>query len=65
MKGMRRSDVKDIGELLEKAGYTIDRRKIVLDAPIKTLGEHKVAIRLFRDVTAQVTVQVNKEEEPA
>jgi len=56
---------KDIGELLEKAGYTIDRRKIVLDAPIKTLGEHKVAIRLFRDVTAQVTVQVNKEEEPA
>ncbi len=56
---------KDIGEMLEKAGYTIDRRKIVLEAPIKTLGEHKVAIRLFRDVTAHVTVQVNKEEEPA
>lgn len=56
---------KDVCELLEKAGYTIDRRKIVLDAPIKTLGEHKVAIRLFRDVAAHVTVQVNKEEEPA
>jgi large subunit ribosomal protein L9 len=56
---------KDIGEMLEKAGYTIDRRKIMLEAPIKTLGEHKVAIRLFRDVTAHVTVQVNKEEEPA
>jgi len=56
---------KDIGEMLEKAGYTIDRRKIVLEAPIKTLGEHKVAIRLFRDVTAHVTLQVNKEEEPA
>jgi len=57
--------VKDIAELLEQAGYTIDRRKIHLDAPIKTLGEHKVAIRLFRDVTAHVVVQVNKEEEPA
>ena len=62
---MYKRQAKDIGELLEKAGYTIDRRKIALDAPIKTLGEHKVAIRLFRDVTAQVTVQVNKEEEPA
>ena len=57
--------VKDIAELLEQAGYTIDRRKIHLDAPIKTLGEHKVAIRLFRDVTAHVNLQVNKEEEPA
>lgn len=56
---------KDINELLEKAGYTIDRRKIVLEAPIKALGEYKVAIRLFRDVTAEVTLQVNKEEEPA
>ena len=54
---------KDVAELLEKAGYNIDRRKIHLDAPIKTLGEHKVAIRLFRDVTAHVVVQVNKEEE--
>src|SRR5690242_6052511 len=32
---------KDIAEALEKQGYTIDRRKIVLDEPIKTLGEFK------------------------
>ena len=56
---------KDINELLEKAGYTIDRRKILLEAPVKTLGEHKIAIRLFKDVIAQVTLQVNKEEESA
>lgn len=56
---------KDIHEMLERAGYTIDRRKIQLEAPIKTLGEHKIAIRLFKDVVAQVTLQVNKEEEQA
>jgi large subunit ribosomal protein L9 len=54
---------KDIAEMLEKQGYNIDRKKIVLDAPIKTLGEHKVAIKLHREVTAEVTVVVNKEEE--
>ena len=54
---------KDIGDLLEKAGYTIDRRKIQLEAPIKTLGEHKIPIRLFKNVIAEVTLQVNKEEE--
>ena len=54
---------KDIAEMLEKQGYNIDRKKIVLDAPIKTLGEHKVAIKLHREVTTEVTVVVNKEEE--
>jgi large subunit ribosomal protein L9 len=54
---------KDIAELLEKQGYTIDRRKVVLDEPIKTLGEFKVPLRLHRDVTAEITVHVVKEEE--
>jgi len=54
---------KDIAESLEKQGYTIDRRKIVLDEPIKTLGEYKVPIRLHKDVTAEITVHVTKEEE--
>ena len=54
---------KDIADMLEKQGYNIDRKKIVLDAPIKTLGEHKVAIKLHREVTTEVTVVVNKEEE--
>jgi large subunit ribosomal protein L9 len=54
---------KDIADMLEKQGYTIDRRKIVLDSPVKTLGEHKVDVKLHRDVTAQVTLVVNKEEE--
>jgi large subunit ribosomal protein L9 len=54
---------KDIAEALEKQGYTIDRRKIVLDEPIKTLGEFKVTLRLHREVPAEITVHVAKEEE--
>jgi large subunit ribosomal protein L9 len=53
---------KDVAELLEKQGYTIDRRKIQLDEPIKTLGAHKVNVRLHREVSVEVTVHVVKDE---
>ena len=53
---------KDIAEALEKQNFTIDSRKIHLDEPIKQLGDYKVAIRLHRDVTAEVDVHVTKEE---
>jgi large subunit ribosomal protein L9 len=52
----------DITEVLAAQGIEVDRRKIQLPDPIKTLGDHKVPIRLHRDVTAQITVQVVKEE---
>ena len=54
---------KDITEALEKQGYTIDRRKIVLDEPIKTLGDFKVPLRLHREVSIEIAVHVVKEEE--
>jgi large subunit ribosomal protein L9 len=54
---------KDIAEALEKQGYTIDRRKIALDEPIKTLGEFKVTLRLHREVPAEITVHVVKDAE--
>lgn len=54
---------KDIAEALEKQGYTIERRKIALEEPIKTLGEFKVPVKLHREVTAEITVNVVKEEE--
>ena len=53
---------KDIAEALESQGYTIDRRKIQLAEPIKTLGEHKVPIRLHREVTTEIAVNVVREE---
>ena len=53
----------DIATQLEHKGFNIDRRKISLDEPIKTLGEHTVSIRLVKDVTAHVKVTVEKEAE--
>jgi large subunit ribosomal protein L9 len=53
---------KDVADALAAKGFTIDRRKIQLDEPIKSLGEFKVPVRLHREVTAEVTVVVAKEE---
>jgi large subunit ribosomal protein L9 len=54
----------DLAAELEKKGFNIDRRKIQLDEAIKTVGEFKVLVRLFKDVTAQIKVEVQKEAEP-
>jgi len=51
----------DIAHQLEGKGFQIDRRKIRLDHPIKTLGEYTVPIRLHREVTAEIKVMVAKE----
>ena len=53
---------KDVADALAAKNFTIDRRKIQLDEPIKQLGEFKVPVRLHKDVTAEVTVVVAKEE---
>ncbi len=54
---------KDIAEALEQQDYRIDRRKIQLDEPIRQLGQYQVPVRLHREVTMEVTVQVIREEE--
>jgi len=51
----------DIADALASQGFTVDRRKIQLDEPIKNLGEFAVTIKLHRDITAQVKVVVAKE----
>jgi large subunit ribosomal protein L9 len=53
---------KDVAEGLEKLKFTVDRRKILLDEPIRQLGDHPVTVRLHRDVNAVITVQVIREE---
>ena len=53
---------KDVGDALAAKNYTIDRRKIHMDEPIKQLGEYKVPVRLHRDVTAEIIVVVIREE---
>jgi large subunit ribosomal protein L9 len=51
----------DIAGELATQGFEVDRRKIQLGEPLKSLGEYKVAIRLHREVTARVTVKVMAE----
>ncbi len=51
----------DIGEELEARGFNVDRRKIQLDQPIKTVGEFDIPIKLHRDVTTKVKVKVERE----
>ena len=53
---------KDVADALAARNFTIDRRKIQLDDPIKTLGEHKVGVKLHKDVIAEITVIVAKED---
>ena len=55
----------EIAAALEKQGRNIDRRKIILDHPIKTIGEFTVAIHLHKDVRANIKVVVEKEAEEA
>ncbi len=52
---------QNITEALEAQGYTIDKRKILLEEPIKSLGIYSVPIKLHADVEAKVKVWVVKE----
>lgn len=52
---------KDIADQLEAQKYHIDRRRVELEAPIRTLGEHQVNLRLHRDVTIPIKVVVEPE----
>ena len=54
---------QDIATALEKQGYHIERKKVHLEEPIKKLGEYKVAVRLHREVSIDIPVNVLKEAE--
>jgi large subunit ribosomal protein L9 len=49
---------KEIAEALGRRGITVDRHKIELEEPLKTLGTYKVAIKVFSGMTPEVTVIV-------
>ena len=48
----------DIAEALAARGFEVDRRRIELDQPIKSLGRHTVGVRLHADVRAEIRVDV-------
>ncbi|HEX6737782.1 MAG TPA: 50S ribosomal protein L9 [Vicinamibacteria bacterium] len=51
----------DVAEFLKAKGIEIDKRKVLLDEPIKRLGDHEVKIRLHPEVTATLKLMVSKE----
>ncbi len=54
----------DIADFLKAQGFEIDRRKLILPEPIKTIGDHNVPLKLHREVTVPLTVRVVKEGAP-
>jgi large subunit ribosomal protein L9 len=52
---------QDLVDFLDKHGVKVERRRVQLDEPIKTLGETSVPVRLHADVTAQLRVSVVRE----
>ena len=48
-------------EIRNQLGLDVDKKKIVLPEPIKTLGKHEISIKLHKDVTAKLDVEVTEE----
>jgi large subunit ribosomal protein L9 len=55
--------IRDITEQLEAQGFAIEKKMVLLSEPIKTLGSYIVPIRLYADVTSEITVKVIPEQE--
>jgi large subunit ribosomal protein L9 len=51
----------DIADALSKKGFDVDRRKVQLHEPLKSLGEFAVPIKLHKDVTTHLKVMIEKE----
>ncbi|HET9784249.1 MAG TPA: 50S ribosomal protein L9 [Terriglobales bacterium] len=51
----------DVVHALAERGYEIERRKIELPDPLKSLGRHSVPVHLFKGVTAQLQVTIERE----
>lgn len=51
----------DISEGLKTQGFEVDKRQVQLSEPLKSLGEFPVTLKVFRDVVAEIKVQIDKE----
>lgn len=52
---------KEIAAAAEKAGLKLDKKKMMLDEPIRSLGTHIVQVKLHKEVTAKLTVKVTEQ----
>jgi len=58
-------NARDIADAVTAGGFTVDRRQVILDRPIKTLGLHPVRVALHPEVIVSVTANVAKSTEEA
>ena len=58
-------NARDVAEAVTAAGFTIDRRQVILDRPIKTLGLHPLRVALHPEVIVSITANVAKSTEEA
>lgn len=56
---------RDIAEVVTSGGFTVDRRQIVLDRPIKSLGLHPVKVALHPEVVVSITLNIARTEDEA
>lgn len=50
--------VRDIVNALHKQGVEVEKRMVLLSSPIKTIGTHKVPIRVYKEVEPEITVEI-------
>jgi large subunit ribosomal protein L9 len=51
----------DIADGLKAQGFEVDKRQIQLKDPVKALGEYPVTVKVFRDITSEIKIHVDKE----
>jgi large subunit ribosomal protein L9 len=56
---------RDIAEAITAAGFTVEKRQVILDKQLKTLGLHKLRVALHPEVSVGVTVNVAQSQEEA
>ena len=50
---------------LKETGFEVEKRYIQMEAPIKTLGEHKIGVKLHPEVIAEIRLGITRKDEPA
>jgi large subunit ribosomal protein L9 len=56
---------RDLADIMTKAGFTVERAQVALNAPIKAIGRHKVPIALHPEVEVSITVNVARSADEA
>lgn len=56
---------RDMAEAISAGGFSVDKRQVIIEKPIKTLGLHEVKVQLHPEVQVKVTMNVARSEEEA